>query len=1579
MSSPARESHAGGNDGDLSADQIPDTHDNQAWPPTRLELDGATDDVIESIEIESDEQGITSAGASRGLTLEQELESSDIDFDADFDLDQGPATPSIGRDVSPSIPDDSPSLNRFPLSIPHRPAIGNRISSVSSRSSSVAASAFEHRFQSRFSLSPSTSFRASSPAFLTGHSRQSSATFRNGSRNGSAARDDAETPWQVVSWTRLRKLASQCFSEPGKRQFGTPTCLAASTFIVVGTSRGLVLIFDYKQTLKSVIGQNTIATECGAVTSLAIAADYSAVASGHATGHILTWEISRPAKPFLHIPPVAHNEANTVDGHVPGRSILHIGFLGTRRTAMATADEAGMAFSHLATRGLGPVARSVRSTRLLGRYPSSGPDSNRKPSSVLGFAPLPLGNVEQDTDTMGLTAMLTPYLLVIVSTTPVAQTQHKVARPKEVTPHSAVSGCLAWFPAVRLTPGKDGPRESSTKLVYCWSDVLSVLDVEVGPSDDGRQGQSALYFHTRGRWICPEAIVAVQWLSRSVIGVLTISQRLVIIEDGSLHVMESVDLLQKHIYHKDYFSAQLRTVVEETENEAAIHGVVADGFFMSFRVYKGRIFLLGHSDIEVGALSNWADRLTALVEHGDDIAAIRLAMKYYTDNTGVVSVGLSEDPEIRHQVVKERLLDLVLASCKYRFSDRVPRASVPSDLAPACFDACLAVNEREYLLEDVYELFRDANHTDVFLNVLEEHIFDDTVKTLPPALVQDLVSHYVNQQQSGKLEEILCRLDASTFDLDQATTLCKAYLLYDALAYIWTQALRDWVTPAVEMLTLFRDEAARRQPDEERVDIAARAFTFFAFSFTGRSYPNDEFLDENAADEVKDALYAFLFAEQAIEWPPDSGITFTSHANGEAEPNFPYIRLMLDLDTASFMSMLNEAFEDPYLNDNHAAETGYVNSHASGRKLTRQHIISIMLDVMASEGITQVQRTYLDVFIARCLPKFPQFVILSETDLQSLLARLCTSRHDEQLAEECQLSVEYLLSVYHPPVTDAFLSMLKEAGFKRVLKTVYRNEADYAKLLRTSLDSEQDDVALLSDISDCLKADVSTHQRSEISDLLCSHSMFLLTMDTARIAQTIFQLNRNLLPRFIESVDEPRLQFDFLRALLEPALSRTTTTSEQIETVAELDNEFNEQYVRLMCRFDASHVADYIRTLRAGCVRLHTIRSSLEEGDRIDAVVLLLAREGQSSDAMQSWSKHMMSCDRALCELIARVGSSDDIQDTEAVRDVLDEVKDYTKLGIWLCQGQAAANLGSQEKTLTSAGEAALTMAERLWVDLVDSTVMLARDVSAAVAGHDEADSESVTQKDSINTTRSLVQQVFTAVLSATTSSSAKPTSCARGSSREMANVAQNQSFLRIFRAFLERASTLAPRLTDIRAVLLDIFSAYAYESQVLALAHGLLGATTFQDLSAVSTQRLRGWKPRALVCEKCRRRAWGPGVGDGVWWAWALEEDRRREADVSNGKSGSGSKTSSAVDVRKGKKSAGRGGESTDAASGTVSVAEPNSALVVFACRHTFHRGCLLGSADTRAVAGAAAAGHDDKGLECLVCHPMQLDARRQ
>nr|POE49403.1 isoform 3 of vacuolar protein sorting-associated protein 8 like [Quercus suber] len=1578
MSSRERGSSGGGDNEDVEADAAARTEDARSSMGSPEEdigefLDGHIDieqeydmDVEQPIQSPNDESGADDVTSEQQDYLQLERKpivdiSNDVSTETNHLIPQSTSKSDLPDDLR-SIPDDTPSLGGSLVSSPGWVASPLRRKQIS-RTASGALQPFERRFESRSLASPPASLRAASPGFLTPHSRQislSSQISLPSSQDGAEPDESSQAPWDVIKWTKLRKITGQAFSELGRRNFGRPTCMAVSALIAIGTSKGIVLGFDYHQTLKIIIGQGTKATECGSVTALAIAADYSTIVSGHANGHIFTWEISSPARPFLQIPPLDRNVLHSSqhpDGHLSGCAILHIGFLGTRHTAIVSADAGGMAFSHLASRGLGPVTRNVSSTRLLGRYPPADPklERSRKPSSVLAFSPLPLGNTEKSTDGMGLTAILTPYLLVIVSTTPVAQTQHKSPRPEEIKPHSTLSGCLAWFPAVKLKHARsdNGLRTSDTKLVYCWSNVLTVLDVKVIEAEDIAKSPS-LEFHYRSRWRADEAIVAVQWLGRSILGVLTISQRLLIIEDGTLQVTDTIDLIHRHIYHQDLFSQQLRSVIEDLDLEdPSLHGVVADAFFMSFKAYKGRAFLLGFGDVTLGTLSNWADRLMALMEAGDHVAAIRLATDYYSGVASNVTVGLPDVDSARHEVVKERLIAMISASLAYTFAQQYDDRDVRlQKLADICFSAILTLGDTDYLFKDVYDMFEGADEESIFASTLEPYVLEREVKSLPPEVVKTLVAHFISENQAVRLEELLCRLEPSSFDLDQITMLCRQHSLYDALIYIWTRAIGDYVTPLIDLLSLVKllndgmDEDVTENPYYESV---MKIYPYLAYSLTGRRYPSGEFVDDIEAFQSKADLYGYLFADRATAWPSGSEKVFHATDNAEEEPAFPYLVLLFEFDIASFLSMLNEAFEDPFLNEadedtaNHVLEANGADRH--GYRMTRDHVLSIMLDAIRQNDFEPEQVIFLDMFIARNLPKYPGQLVLPGSLLNHVLQRLCNPPI-ESIRDDCQLSVEYLLSVYNPPDMTVVIQALVKAQFYRVLKMVYRRQKMLTKLLEVYLDDPVDKDGIFESMTFCLRNDSDSHQRQSkaVKETVLQHIDSIATISTVDTARILGIYAKDLVKSAVGHLTNSYQQFIFLRCLLEPLLLREVSSLLANADWSQEDRApFTEQYVQLLCSHDPRHVADYVESLPTSDLKLDAVLPVMERTGVVDAAVVLLVKDGLVRDAMERLIAHLQSLQHTLVSLIDAASESPDIASTkEAALSLTEDLDKYTKVGIWLCQGQSA-NAERRPRPRTNptweVKEADLDLDEYLWLELIDMVVQVSKSTSTALSDLEsrivefsQADLELSSVNSSVHAN---VQQVFTAVLAAT----ATPNLNQNTPSRRPRSVKDNLGFLRILRAFLTRAAKSAPSLADLRIVFSDIFSAYTFEQGVLSLVNELLGSDVFVDISKAHELRQKGWRPRTQVCEHCKRRAWGPGIGEIVWDQWiAKEKEREAQRIRATIQRGGGEE---ARRLSRGKAKASPGPSIVDQAINEENK-ERKLELVVFACRHVFHRVCL-------------------------------------
>ncbi|MCJ1334773.1 Vacuolar protein sorting-associated protein 8 [Bachmanniomyces sp. S44760] len=1466
------------------------------------------------------------------------------------------AITAIGRTASVqeslSTPDDGPSAQNSLASFSASPLhLANH-----AHSPTPFIRPFDRRLQARLSPSPLTSPRPQSPAFPDVTSRQSSLSgqlFRD-----SEDVDTPDIPWEVIRWTKLRKMSGQMFSEIGKRNFGRPTCLAVSASIAVGTSKGVILVFDYHQNLQTMIGAGTKAVESGAVTSLAISADHTMVAGGHASGSIFTWDVSRAAKPSVHISPteLGRHRGSGPDGHVLGAAVVHIGFLGSRQNALVSADDKGMAFSHSISMGLAVVTRTARSTRILGRYPelSQAAMRMRKPSSVLAFSPLPLGNIVCSTDSMGVVAMLTPYLLVIVSTSPIAQTQYKAARPKDLDAHSALSATLAWFPAVKLKSGiaKTSEVASQAKLAYCWSNVLIILEISEEQSAEGsaKDKPTELHFLQHKRWKAEEPIVAMQWLGRSILAVLTITQQLLIVEDVSLRVTDSSDLVKKHIYHNDLFSQQLNLLIEELDEEdVSMHGVTADAFYMSFKAYKGRLFLLGFNDITVGTLSNWADRLLALMEHGNFVGAVQLATSYYNGNSEKVTIGLPDNEESRHTLVQEKLLEMMLASLRYAFGkNREADRRRSSDqeleaLAAACFAACISMYDMEFLFEDVYPWYAEGEAQSLFLEILESHITRAEVTSVPPSVLKDLTQYFVEKGQDHRLEEIFCRLDPQAMDIDQITSLCRSHRLYEALLYVWCQALGDYTT----ILAEFLEEHQGSGTEEANEEMTSKIFPFLSYTLTSRIYPTGVGMPEEEALRAKAQIYQYFF----------SGTNQSRHEsamNGNiAAASFPHLRKILELDAPSFMSTLNEAFEDSFLNGTaeqteNQTSSSLTDEQRYGVTVTRQFIISVLLEMMTESRFSPEDIVYLDMFIARNLPKFPQFILLPGSVLHRVLVELCKFSNAE-ISDDCQLSVEYLLSVYHDADLHSLIPLFQRAQFYRVLKSIYKNERQYALLLQTCFQDRQNPDALYGCVRECLRKNcgLSKKQAGDVRAVIVDHAHYFAIADLRMASSTLDAYAPDLHDAVLATLEnDDHAQYQYLQELLDSesandANSRRWTSKQK----------FVERYVRLLCDYDPHHVSEFIEHLQTGDLRLEEVMPALESSGNIDAAVVLLGRAGKVQDAMNRLSQHLQTLEAALRGLIDKAIDSPDTANTqEATEDILESILKYARIGCWLCKkhsNTASARQPQEQSKRTSAFTAELSSNESLWLDLIDVVVRITKDITDALSLHGKEkltegsfDSEGVDSSKITMTLRLVVQDTFSALL-ATTSTH-----------REDNGGSANVSFPRIFRAFLNRAAESSPSLTSLRAVLAAVFSAYTYEESLLDLAHRLLDKDLFVNVADAIALRKKGWRPLGQVCEGCGKRAWGPGAGGEIWKAWTSQQKaktQRHDSEIVDTVSPSGKNS-------KGKGVAESSAETTIRSMGPGSdmalqedeLKAPLGPLVVFSCRHLFHCKCLQAMKDT-------------------------------
>lgn len=185
----------------------------------------------------------------------------------------------------------------------------------------------------------------------------------------------------------------------------------------------------------------------------------------------------------------------------------------------------------------------------------------------------------------------------------------------------------------------------------------------------------------------------------------------------------------------------------------------------------------------------------------------------------------------------------------------------------------------------------------IFLEALEPYILSDQLADMSPSISQCLLSH---QEASGRLqaaEACIVHLSVPSLDLHQAMTLCWAHGLYDAIFYIYTRGMSDFVTPLEELVTELRGALDSDQAlQDNQVTLGNKILVYISCCLAGRGYPHGE-VDPTQLQQVKHEIFKCLTSLHSKNAQP-------------TEPSFPLLRTLLRFDTREFLNVLALAFEE---------------------------------------------------------------------------------------------------------------------------------------------------------------------------------------------------------------------------------------------------------------------------------------------------------------------------------------------------------------------------------------------------------------------------------------------------------------------------------------------------------------------------------------------------------------------------------------------------------------------------------------------------------------------------------------------
>ncbi|EIW83322.1 hypothetical protein CONPUDRAFT_121838 [Coniophora puteana RWD-64-598 SS2] len=1512
-------------------------------------------------------------------------------------------SPSPWRPAESVDADAETTADAEPFLLPPRPALPATVSRLRSFTPQISRTvSSSHVLNSNTASAAGTPGPLSEarlspfPSHLSDTSRASSASNIRNLPTTNASGTATSSEREVFRWTPLQSASTYVYRTAasakasailGTPNAGMPTVLAANGLVCVGTDAGRVFVFDFKQTLKCICGDDQAAHTAGPVSAIALSHDHAFLATGHATGHVQLFDltispsfastsstpVSSATVPLAATRSVAPPAPDAIaagrkEGHLRGSRIVSVAFVAGRHHALVTADERGLAFFHSLGRVL--FVDAFDTLRILGRYPDEEPSSSgalaslggagsmsisvpighgpgpapghgpghghtrgnlvdpaalgrghaggadaltfrrarraKSRNTIVDMSTLPLGPNPHALDGYNVTALLTPTKLVVVGLKPTPKTWLKASRPTEgpgaaprsQRPGEKARGVLAWYPSVvdasapveeqKKSKGKkkvkDGEGEkqgTDPVLFYAWGPACFLMRIsetkikqEVVNNRTGKTNEidvGTLLFQDVTKWVLDEEVLAAQWMNPNQIVLFTASNVLV-------YDAYAARLVEQVAFQASSLTSPSLTL-GHTSNGALSYWDSALDISHSVRTYKGKIFLLGRDSLSVGTLLTWADRILAFVETGDFLSAIDLTRLYYTGAAPGNRNGLPADPAAAQSAIAQKLGELMVASARYAFAEErmtdgthgapggpgVDRTSLFEGLIDACVKASLALESFDFLFEDLFAYYDEAGISGIFLARLEPFVLDGALSAVPPRIAQRLVAAHEEKGQPGAAERLIWHIDPTCLDIDQAITLCRRHGLWDALMYVYTRGLRDYVSPLVELLGLVRSVLGLRQRQRGAIERgntltmskkqgeemaktlgnAYKVFPYLAALLCGLAYPSEEPLSPpEDAGEARKEVYKFLFSGTTSAWPENGGrLVLTAPDDGTPEPTYPYVRALLKMDSEAFLHALDLAFEDSYLND-------------TGGGISRLQIVLILLDVLAAADgspgkLDPADATFVNIFIARNVPKYPQFIQLTPSVLQNTLIALASANDAEDTREDRQLAAEYLLSAYTPSESEELLRLFWGAGFFRIVAHWRRQEKQWARLLETCLaDPALRPQETFEGAEEALVS-ASREQRGallpdDVTSVLKDSLSRLLEIDVERTAILVNKHSPEMHEAALAVLSDTRAdqKYTYLHRLLQPYLgedgaSTSSPNSQASEGIRHpISEPLREVFLSLTCHVRPGSVIDTLQNSAPPLLDFPAALRICEENSVYDAVVWLENRMGRPREAIAkvvSFEQDVIAQMAEELQALSLFASSDEDGKQETCTGLTMKLREIGKRGIEVCLEHSRSQAPSDVPL------------EDIWFQLLSSQIYCVQSISAlsqdlAVPSESSEETHDVNSSpppspptaEVLQTLRSFVRDTFSALVSIS-------------STRAV-------SFPKLFKRLAEQTyPSPSTSYSEFRAILTGMLESYRSDGDMLAISRRLVDRDVFDTMEEIAKERKKGWRAAQHVCATCK------------------------------------------------------------------------------------------------------------------------------
>lgn len=1090
---------------------------------------------------------------------------------------------------------------------------------------------------------------------------------------------------------------------------GLPTALAiGSKFIAVGTQRGIVLVFDLFEELRQELGLGNGETltldQYGSVSSIDLASDGENLVAGYTNGSVIIWDVIKgtmvKAVSDLHPSPItivrfiSEKSLNVVSVDAGGL-VNKLAFVKTMLWSTINVESEclldGSAGQILAMDVLAPMAS-------LKTMPLFITDDKKKQSyhpSIHKLVLLALSSerssfaiaVEPSVSVLHRWARPSDEQLNISSYLSVADIDNDVNQ-KSSSPPNAFLPCLSWGWA--LVSG--GENSVTPILARAWGCYVQLLRTNFPPREDGDDGKSDDAMHWPAFGVHDEfdvaaPVVALEWLGDRSLVFLSLTNELTIVDTVMMTLTERLDFSGVKLVYAEF--ALSRSASDASNGEPCI----STTFQNSIRSSEDRLLVLCPTEVKTLSILGIQQRMSILEEGGEWLEALALALDHYESTIKSQedrkrnpngSRDMSDHPEfvsrIRLSEDEEWIGDLLLRYLTLAV-DNAPESAQDTNrsnridlalshyqmLAGVCIEFCVITRRLDLLFNEIYQCFSNTGYTAVFLDILEPYVLNDKLKYIAPVVMSEFIEHYKALNDIAVVERCLLHMDVTIMDFDSILSLLRKNSMFSALIHVYTQGLDDYLSPLELLFDAFFDAAdsgggekfnGNRFGSIER--FGYKILLYLRHCFTKKTFPTGKDLTpEDRITTMRPELLRLLIRKS---YEPISAAKSLKNTPTEScrQKRYPYIHLLMTLDSKAFCDTLSIVFDDPNVQfvettDNQETLEAWRNIDSQGSSIgeedrdicpDRMDFVRRMAYVLSDNETSSLSRgSFSDEALNNILDFIAKYLLTGVVRAPPPIICSVISRMSSRLAQDEIIRLlqvlprnsykrEHVLTIVESSQMSRAALILHKGGVSDLFDAG-TDSATFSKHFMSAIDCylKDDDPRFQRDVFDYIKNeciggstamvsyDRNRNEETTVHDVLrnalCEKLPKLINLDPVPCAQLVAEIYVEELEQILASLEATRdemVQFKFFNAIISGNLTKADAIAGPV-LLANMTIDHHQKYLELLAKFYPDMV--YHHLISSDNYRVEACLKLCQEYEIADASAYLLERMGNVSSALQ--------------------------------------------------------------------------------------------------------------------------------------------------------------------------------------------------------------------------------------------------------------------------------------------------------------------------------------------------------------------------